>query len=134
MSPSAGVRAFRAQAAIISAARSSPGRTRGMSGIGVSVIIIVRLHHGQCHIVPSPACGGGTGRGHAEHIKPPLPNPPPPAGKGAGRNALLALKSSNPLRLAIACHAAADPRGEIESRIGLILPAKGIMMAHATDS
>ena len=34
---------------------------------------------------PSPACGGGTGRGHATRLvhAHPLPNPPPQAGEGA---------------------------------------------------
>src|SRR5882672_5058034 len=41
----------------------------------------------RCHNVPSPACGGGTGRGHtrANLRKIPLPTPPPQAGEGAGR-------------------------------------------------
>src|SRR5213593_2397157 len=39
------------------------------------------------HIVPSPACGGGTGRGHIRRFVPPhpLPNPPPQAGEGVDR-------------------------------------------------
>src|SRR5262245_33958627 len=42
--------------------------------------------NGWCHIVPSPACGGGTGWGHAKRKSVPaypLPNPPPRAGEGA---------------------------------------------------
>ena len=37
--------------------------------------------------VPSPACGGGLGRGHERRFGPicPLPNPPPQAGEGAHR-------------------------------------------------
>src|SRR5262245_58341447 len=40
MSPSPGASAFCSQAAIMSAARSSPGRTIGISGTGASVITI----------------------------------------------------------------------------------------------
>ena len=40
--------------------------------------------------VPSPACGGGTGRGHTDSVwkitpSRPHPNPPPQAGEGAHR-------------------------------------------------
>src|SRR5882672_10570110 len=39
------------------------------------------------HSVPSPACGGETGRGHASRLAQahPLPDPPPQAGEGAHR-------------------------------------------------
>jgi len=38
---------------------------------------------GRASSVPSPACGGGTGRGPTERTAHPLPTPPPQAGEGA---------------------------------------------------
>src|SRR5262245_5170689 len=45
------------------------------------------VRHHLRHSDPSPACGGGTGRGHATTFVQahPLPNPPPQAGEGAHR-------------------------------------------------
>src|SRR5438477_832434 len=42
------------------------------------------LDESSCHRVPSPARGGGTGRGHATRFvrRSPLPHPPPQAGEG----------------------------------------------------
>src|SRR5215471_21331819 len=67
------------------------GRTSGM-----------RSFQRQAGVTPSPACGGGLGRGSPEagtRGKSPLPSPPPQAGEGGARGhallhfALLALIS-----------------------------------------
>src|SRR5215510_2583254 len=42
--------------------------------------------NGPCHSVPSPACGGGTGRGNGRtSVCCAPPPPPPPPSRGGGR-------------------------------------------------
>ena len=90
---------------------------------GCSIIVeaeSLRTDHGRCHAVPSPACGGGTGRGH-EHdsaFRPPPPDASPAGGGGSRRSLPLSCfyfqREEAPARIVAIAHIPAAIATEVE--------------------